>query len=224
VRAELVRPGDPVRIVNVLDAVEPQVKDDDPDATFPGALGTLVVAGRGRTNRLDGVAVISAADLLPSTDAAARDIQDGVIDMSGGGAAYTPWARTTNLVLTFERDPSAPLIEVDAAIRRSALRVARDFAATTVGARADALERTVGPAGDPPPVRRPGLAGNRSYDTFFTARRSAPLTDAGRPHRMLMGDHAGPTTGPRLHPTYCYQRSRLSGCQRRTARGPISGG
>lgn len=215
VRAELVRPGDPVRIVNVLDAVEPQVKDEDPGATFPGALGTLIVAGRGRTNRLDGVAVISAADLLPSTDAAARDIQDGVIDMSGGGAAYTPWSRTTNLVLTFERDLSMPLIEVDAAIRRSALRVARDLAAATIGARADALERIARPpAGDLPPVCVILQLGGESplYDTFFygtSIRGRLPMPVD--PAEVLDGAiTAGAYHWAALrNPTYCYQRNRL---------------
>ena len=39
VQIEVVRPGDPVRIANVLDAVLPDVKADEPDQTFPGALG-----------------------------------------------------------------------------------------------------------------------------------------------------------------------------------------
>lgn len=215
VQAELVSPGDPVRIVNVLDAVAPQVKAEDPDATFPGALGALVVAGRGRTNRLDGVAVISTADLLPSTDAAARDIQDGIIDMSGGGAEYSPWSRTKNLVLTFERDPATPLIEVDAAIRRSTLRVARDLAATTVGARADVIER-IGrsSAGDLPPVCIILQLGGESplYDTYFygtSIRGRLPMPVD--PTEVLDGAiTAGAYHWAALrNPTYCYQQSRL---------------
>ena len=215
VQAELVSPGDAVRIVNVLDAVALQVKEEDPDATFPGALGALVVAGRGRTNRLDGVAVISAADLLPSTDAAARDIQDGIIDMSGGGADYSPWSRTTNLVLTFERDPATPLIEVDAAIRRSTLRVARDLAATTVGARPDVIERIRRPpVNDLPPVCVILQLGGESplYDTYFygtSIRGRLPMPVD--PTEVLDGAiTAGAYHWAALrNPTFCYQRSRL---------------
>ena len=215
VQAELVSPGDAVRIVNVLDAVALQVKEEDPDATFPGALGALVVAGRGRTNRLDGVAVISAADLLPSTDAAARDIQDGLIDMSGGGADYSPWSRTTNLVLTFERDPATPLIEVDAAIRRSTLRVARDLAATTVGARPDVIERIRRPpVNDLPPVCVILQLGGESplYDTYFygtSIRGRLPMPVD--PTEVLDGAiTAGAYHWAALrNPTFCYQRSRL---------------
>ena len=45
---DIVRPGDRVRVANVIDAVLPAVKPDDPQTTFPGALGRLVPGGRGR--------------------------------------------------------------------------------------------------------------------------------------------------------------------------------
>src|SRR5439155_8219316 len=48
VTVDIVRPGDPVRVANVLDAVLPTVRAD-PATTFPGALGRLTNAGRGRT-------------------------------------------------------------------------------------------------------------------------------------------------------------------------------
>ena len=51
-------------IANVLDAVLPDVKADEPEQTFPGALGRLVLAGRGRTNRMEGVGVLSVCDWL----------------------------------------------------------------------------------------------------------------------------------------------------------------
>ena len=46
---EVVRPGEPVRISNVLDVVLPTVKADDPASTFPGILGPATDAGTGRT-------------------------------------------------------------------------------------------------------------------------------------------------------------------------------
>ena len=61
---EVVRPGDAVRISNVLDAVLPSVKADDPAATFPGVLGPSDVGASGRTHRLRGVAVLSCCDWL----------------------------------------------------------------------------------------------------------------------------------------------------------------
>ena len=44
---EVVRPGEPVRISNVLDVVLPTVKADDPTSTFPGVLGPAADAGTG---------------------------------------------------------------------------------------------------------------------------------------------------------------------------------
>src|SRR5438445_695336 len=58
VTLQIVRPGDPVRILNVLDVVEPTVKVPDVDATFPGILGSARTCGTGRTHRLDGAAVL----------------------------------------------------------------------------------------------------------------------------------------------------------------------
>jgi hypothetical protein len=63
VEVDIVRPGESVRIANVLDAVEPSVRADDPATTFPGALGRLAHAGSGRSNRLRQVAVIPVCDL-----------------------------------------------------------------------------------------------------------------------------------------------------------------
>ena len=79
-------PGDPVRVLNVLDAVEPAVKVDRPAATFPGALGTLDHAGVGRTHRLDGAAVLATADLHRTYDVTALDVYpdgDSFVDMAG---------------------------------------------------------------------------------------------------------------------------------------------
>src|SRR6476620_9325163 len=42
IHLEVVRPGDSVRVANVLDAVLPDVKAADPERTFPGAFGALV--------------------------------------------------------------------------------------------------------------------------------------------------------------------------------------
>jgi Glycine/sarcosine/betaine reductase component B subunits len=62
VKVDIARPDESIRVTNVLDAVLPDVKVDHPDRTFPGALGGLAIAGRGRTNRLAGVAVLSVCD------------------------------------------------------------------------------------------------------------------------------------------------------------------
>jgi glycine reductase complex component B subunit alpha and beta len=217
VRVDVARPGDPLRLVNVLDVVEPQVKSDLPEATFPGAAGRLAVAGQGRTTRVSGVAVVSCAEFLPSDDPSARDIQNAVIDMAGPGASYTPWSETTNVVLTYGRNPLSPLVDVDAAIRKATLEAAKGIAEVALGQEPSRLE-TLGPI-DPCDEDLPSVAlilqlGGESplYDTFFygtTIRERLPMIV--EPTEVLDGSIvAGAYHWAALrNPTYCYQTNRL---------------
>src|SRR5215211_7592140 len=52
VRVHLARPGETVRIIHLLDVVEPRVKVEGPGCVFPGQLGPGTTVGSGRTNRL----------------------------------------------------------------------------------------------------------------------------------------------------------------------------
>jgi glycine reductase complex component B subunit alpha and beta len=141
VEIDVVRPGDPVRVINVLDAVEPMIKPNDPDATFPGMLGALRHAGNGRTNRVEGCAVLACAAVTGG------DQQEGVIDMGGPGSHLTPFCQTTNVVLTIESAPGISGEETMAAIAEVKLRAARDIAVRTLELepdRVDVLEHRLG--------------------------------------------------------------------------------
>ena len=136
---EVVRPGDPVRISNVLDAVLPSVAADAPDATFPGVLGGPRDAADGRLHRLDGVAVLAVCDWRAAGHAGPEEFPDAFVDMAGPGGERSPYGSTLNVVLRFVPRDGAAAEEVDAAIRRSTLRVARDLAATTLAGQQDPL-------------------------------------------------------------------------------------
>ena len=138
---DIVRPGEPVRIANVIDAVVPAVKADDASATFPGALGPLSPAGRGRTHVLDGVRVIVSCDWSVTGNAEASEFPPSFVDMGGPSAERAPYARTTNVVVTCRPSPDATIVEADRAVRRAGLKIARDLAATTVGTEPDDVER-----------------------------------------------------------------------------------
>ena len=148
---EVVRPGDAVRVANVLDVVLPSVKVGDPDGTFPGVIAGIGRAGAGRTDRLTGVAVLSACDWFAAGYAGPSEFPDSIIDMAGPGADRSPYGATSNVVLRFVPAAGAPVAEVDGAIRRATLRVARDLAATAIGQDPDIV--TPYPW---PPVRRAG--------------------------------------------------------------------
>src|SRR5919109_3255134 len=92
---DVVRPGDPVRVTHVLDAVEPRIRPDG-RAAFPRE-GR---AGEGRTNRLDGVVVLSCLDF--AAEERPLHEQESIVDLAGPGAAYTPFGTQTCVVLSFQ--------------------------------------------------------------------------------------------------------------------------
>jgi hypothetical protein len=144
---EVVRPGDRVRIVNVCDVVLPDVRADDPTRTFPGALGTLGPAAEGTLHRLDGVAVLSVCDWRAAGLAGAEDWPDCLVDMDGPAASLSPWGATRNVVVRGVPADGAPAAEVDRALRRLTLGIARSLAETTLGAPPDAVDVLPGPSG-----------------------------------------------------------------------------
>ena len=140
VRVDVVRGGDPVRITHVLDAVEPRVRPDGRPA-FP----TEGKAGEGRTNRLDGVVVLSCLD-FPAEERPLHE-QESVIDLAGPGAALSPFAADTNVVLTFEAREGLGNEELEAWARRTTLSVAEELARPTLDAEPEGVERfELGPA------------------------------------------------------------------------------
>src|SRR5215203_5509480 len=77
---DVIAPGEPVRVTHVLDAVEPRARADG-RAAFP----TEGRAGEGRTNRLDGVVVLSCLD-FPGEERPLHE-QESIVDLGGPGAA-----------------------------------------------------------------------------------------------------------------------------------------
>jgi sarcosine reductase len=131
VEIELVAPGEATRIVHVLDAVEPRVKVGGDTVAFPGFLGPARTVGAGITRRLGGLAVLECGR-LPEPTGGILEFNEGVIDMSGPGAAYCACSTTQNIVLLFTARPGATNRDYEAAIRLGTLRVCRRLAETTL--------------------------------------------------------------------------------------------
>ncbi|HEY7003896.1 MAG TPA: glycine/sarcosine/betaine reductase component B subunit [Gaiellaceae bacterium] len=133
VSIEIVPQGSPVRVTHVLDAVEPRIRPDG-RAAFPRG-GR---AGEGRTNRLDGVVVLSCLD-FPGEERPLHE-QESIVDLAGAGASLTPFADMTNVVLTFRPGPDGH-VEIDSEARGVALEVAEELARPTLEAEPAAVER-----------------------------------------------------------------------------------
>jgi sarcosine reductase len=146
VTVDIVRPGDPVRVANVLDAVVPTVRADDPASTFPGAQGRLASAGRGRSHRLDGVHVLVACDWEAAGYVGTDEFPPSFVDMAGPGADRTRYGQMVNVVLTCTPSPGGAALDADRAVRRATLGAARDIAALTLGASPDRVETLRFPA------------------------------------------------------------------------------
>jgi glycine/sarcosine/betaine reductase component B subunit len=134
IEVEVVVPGEAVRITHILDAVEPRFRPDGRSA-FP----TEGRAGTGRTNRLEGVAVLSCVD-FPGEERPLHE-QESIVDLAGPGAALTPFASLTNVVLVFEPPEGVGHVELDAAVRRVTLAVAELLAEPTLTAEPAEIER-----------------------------------------------------------------------------------
>jgi glycine reductase len=132
VSLELAHPGESVRVLRALDAVEPLHKPGGPVSAFPGFLGPPHTAGRGRTHRLAGFTVVEVTE-LPFPASGVQAFEEGVIEMSGPGAACSGCADRVNLLLVLEPGRAASNADYDDAVRRAALRVADHLAALTVG-------------------------------------------------------------------------------------------
>ena len=126
------RPGDKTRITNVLDIVEPRTKPGVSGSIFPGFLGTPGKAGSGITKVLEGTAVVEVA-ALPR-------VQEGLIDMGGSGAQYSPYSQAQNVALYFSTDAEMDISEVDRRTRLAGLSASAYLAAAGLLATPDAIE------------------------------------------------------------------------------------
>lgn len=130
-RVRLARPGEAVRIIHLLDVIEPRVKAEGTGCVFPGQVGPGTTVGSGRTHRLAGCAVMTAGELI--TDDEGMKVREAIVDMSGPGAAYSPFGSTFNVVLEGALAEGVTLEEGEEAYRLAGLRAAVYLAEATLG-------------------------------------------------------------------------------------------
>ena len=135
VRVSWTSPGDPARIVKVLDVVEPRTKGPGGGGIFPGWLEGPIATGP--THVLRGAAVV-VAGYLPRA-------QEAVIDMSGPAAELSPFGATHNLVIEFTPAAEADWADVDDALRRGSLALAARLTEAALDAPPDEDEELAEP-------------------------------------------------------------------------------
>ncbi|WP_416197544.1 MAG: Glycine reductase [Sporanaerobacter sp.] len=113
---ELARPGESVRITPVKDVIEPRVKVEGPGGIFPGMISKVDIVGSGKTNVLKGCAVVTTGRIV--------GFQEGIIDMTGPGAEYTPFSKLNNVVLVCEPKEGLKQHEHEKALRMAGFKVA----------------------------------------------------------------------------------------------------
>jgi sarcosine reductase len=101
VEIELTRPGEAVRIAQITDVIEPRAKVGGTAGVFPGLLGPVEPAGRGRTDRLRGVALITSGEVPWHGAKGLFVAHDNILDTSGPGADLQPYRDLHLVVLRF---------------------------------------------------------------------------------------------------------------------------
>lgn len=91
IKVDIARPGEKVRIIPVKDVIEPRVKIEGEGNGFPGVTSKMAQLGEGKVNVLNGAAIVTIGDIV--------GFQEGVVDMWGEGAKWTPFSKTYNLVV-----------------------------------------------------------------------------------------------------------------------------
>ena len=129
---DLAKPGESVRIIPVKDVIEPRVKVEGSGNVFPGMLGKVEMVGSGRTHVLSGCAVVTTGGIV--------GFQEGIIDMSGPGAEYTPFSQLYNVVVTAEVKPGTLQHDHEAAVRIVGLKAAAYLAEAGRSVTPDSVE------------------------------------------------------------------------------------
>lgn len=113
---DVAKPGEKVRIIPVKDVIEPRVKVHGGNNGFPGVTSKQAQCGEGRTHVLYGAAVLTVGDIV--------GFQEGVVDMWGEGAKWTPFSKTYNLTVDIQVEEGLAPHTHEETVRIAGLRAA----------------------------------------------------------------------------------------------------
>lgn len=140
---EIVKPGENVRIIHILDTLQPMIKIEGEGVQYPGYFSDPVMTGTGKTNLLTGFTVMESAALPWDNSSASSGLlypRDAILDMTGPIAGMTPFAETINMVILYELNEGNSSIEYDNEIRNIGIKVAGYLASITKEMEPDSKE------------------------------------------------------------------------------------
>ena len=132
VEVYLAKPGEEIRIIPVKDVIEPRVKVSGKGGVFPGFTSKVDTVGEGCTHVLKGAAVVTTGKIV--------GFQEGVIDMSGPGAEYTPFSKTMNVVVKIDPVEGLHQHEHEAVVRMAGFRAAEYLGKAAQNLKPDFIE------------------------------------------------------------------------------------
>jgi len=133
VRLHIASPGDRVRIVNVVDVIQPRCKVDPEGSDFPGCLGKLRVAGEGRTRSLEGISVVLS-------NRYSKRPYSALIDMFGTGAEMSRYSALTHLCIDPVPSDGVGERDFESAVKLAGLKTAVHLARAAEGHPVDRTE------------------------------------------------------------------------------------
>lgn len=90
IKIDIALPGEKTRIIPVKDVIQPRYKVEGAPG-FAGVTSDVAQLGNGIVNILEGAAIVTIGDIV--------GFQEGVIDMWGEGAKWTPFSKICNIVV-----------------------------------------------------------------------------------------------------------------------------
>jgi glycine reductase len=128
---EIANPGESVRVINVLDVVDPRIKVSG-GVVFPGWLGNMGVAGTGRTHVLKGVGVMETG--------LKENFYGSVLDMSGPGSELSMYSHLHHIVLVTEPAHDTSPAHYGNALKAAVLKTAIYLANASVSMTPDEMK------------------------------------------------------------------------------------
>jgi sarcosine reductase len=117
VNLDWVYPGERIRIVNVVDVIQPRCKIEPEGEDFPGWLCRVKTVGYGRTRSLQGVSVIVSNHI-------SKRPYSAILDMFGKGSEWSKYARLINLSIDPSPSEGTEERDFEAAVKIAGLKTA----------------------------------------------------------------------------------------------------